>query len=192
MKEIPSDKRLWHHVGSLCSKTCNTMSLTQLQSSWDNIVEIYLEIMLFSRLASWLPVDSAVLTRVTDSRWRWAFVTFFRNPVLVPLKTGRFPPPHMVKTHPWRQSAEGERNKIKQNKRVKMSLWLRLWRVNEAVAKPELRSSVLAGFRLLQPWDGATSTDVTVCLAFYGRITNISPILMVHPSKSLDFKSLFI
>lgn len=116
MKEIPSDKRLWHHVGSLCSKNCNTMSLTQLQSSWDNIVEIYLEIMLFSRLASWLPVDSAVLTRVTASRWRWAFVTFFRNPVLSSTENRAISSPHMVKTHPWRQSAEGERKKIKQNK----------------------------------------------------------------------------
>lgn len=152
MKEIPSDKRLWHHVGSLCSQNCNTMSLTQLQSSWDNIVEIYLEIMLFSRLASWLPVDSAVLTRVTDSRWRWAFVTFFRDPLLVPLKTGRFPLPIWWKpTHGGQVQRVRETNKTKQT-RVNISLWLGLWRVSEAVAT-ELRSGVLAGFRLLQPWE---------------------------------------
>lgn len=193
MKEIPSDRRLWHHVGSLCSKNCNTMSLTQLQSSWDNIVEIYLEIMLFSRLASWLPVDSAVLTRVTDSRWRWAFVTFFRNPVLVPLKTGRFPLPIWWKTHPWRQSAEGERNKMKQNKQESRLLFD--FGCEESTRQLPSLSCVQAS------WQGSGFSSLgsepqaqmwQFVWAFYGRITNISPILMVRPSKSLDLKSLFI
>lgn len=192
MKEIPSDKCLWHHVASLSSKNCNTMSLTQLQSSWDNIGEIYLEIMLFSRLASRLPADSAVLTRVSDSRWRWAFVTFLRNPVLVPLKTGRFPPHIWPKaTHGAIEQRVGETKWSKINRTQNSSLTLAVKSQRE-ICKAALRSRVLAEFRPLQPWRGATRTDVTIYLVFYGKQNDISPVEWRILQKPLDSKFVFI
>ena len=71
--------------------------------------------LLFSVFTTWLGVDSAVLTHVTISRWRWASATFKKkNPVVTPLKTELFPSPDGT-NHPQREKVNKKTKSTEEN-----------------------------------------------------------------------------
>lgn len=168
MKEIPGDKCLWHHVASLYSK--------KLQYYEIDPVAVFL-----GQYRGDLPGDCVVfktcqltaswLRRPHTSNWfqmKVSLCDVLEKSCSSSTENGVICSPHVAKktTHGGKEQRvrETKWNKINKNEN---SSWTLAVKSHWEICKTVLHSSVLAEFWLLQPWQWATRTDVTIWLNWW-------------------------